>query len=418
MATVSAMRWWRILVVAAVGLAMVPPSAAEARPTCAGLAATIVGTQGHDKILGTPRRDVIAALSGWDTVRGRGGDDVICGSDGADTLVGGRGDDRLYGGRGAVVDDRSGPHLLNDELRGGPGNDRLVGGRDNRDLPAPLPDSVDFSAAVRGMEVDLGRGIAVGQGQDTLSVQAWYVIGSRYDDRLIGSRFGDQLTGRLGTDRLEGRAGPDVLGGDVIGGPVETTPDVLLGEQGDDYLSTGDGPDVQHGGAGDDQLSDWGTNADRLYGGAGDDWVSDTVVPAEGQVLRGGTGRNRLSLSTKFVADSDRQQVAGVTDLRSGLTRLQWSPPTVVETSGFTTLTLPDAPWTIYGTDAAEYFWESNTGARTIYAGGGDDHLGGSNLADHLDGGPGNDEAVPQRGRDTCVNVEEILYGDTCEATG
>ncbi len=418
MATLSMVRWWRALVVAAVAVAMVPPSVAEARPTCAGLPATIVGTQGNDKILGTPRRDVIAALSGWDTVRGRAGDDVICGSDGADTLVGDRGDDRLYGGRGAVVDDRSGPHLRNDDLRGGPGNDRMVGGRDNRDLPAPLPDIVDFASAVRGMDVDLGRGIAIGQGRDKLSVQAWYVVGSRYDDRLIGSRFGDHLSGGRGTDRLEGRAGPDIVGADVIRGQGQSTPDILLGQRGDDFLQTGDGQDVQYGGVGDDELSDWGASADRLYGGPGDDWVKDTVVPAEDQVLRGGTGSNRLNLSTRFVVDGAQQQVAGVTDLRSRLTRLRWTPPTVVETSGFTTLTLPDAPWTIYGTDAAEHFWESNTGPRTIYAGGGDDYLGGSNLADHLDGGPGNDRAVPQRGRDTCVSVEEILYGDTCEATG
>jgi uncharacterized delta-60 repeat protein len=57
--------------------------------------ATIVGTQGPDKLTGTPRRDVIAALGGKDEVRGLSGADLICGGRGKDKLLGGAGHDQI-----------------------------------------------------------------------------------------------------------------------------------------------------------------------------------------------------------------------------------------------------------------------------------------------------------------------------------
>lgn len=62
---------------------------------CLGHKATIVGTQGPDKLLGTPRRDVIAALGGKDEVRGLSGADLICGGKGKDKLLGGAGRDKI-----------------------------------------------------------------------------------------------------------------------------------------------------------------------------------------------------------------------------------------------------------------------------------------------------------------------------------
>ncbi len=323
--------------------AVAVPAASAVCPagTCDGLRATIVGTRGADTIVGTQGRDVIAARSGWDTVRGRGGNDVICGADGADSLMGGLGDDRVFGGRGAVVDDRTGRHLRNDTLRGGPGDDQIVGGRDNRDLPSPLPDMVDFSAAVRGMDVDLDTGVAVGQGRDRLSIQSWFINGSDHDDRLIGSQFRDYLYGGLGADYLAGRGGPDTIIGDVMSNSGDSSPDVVRGQGGDDFLSTWGGQDVQYGGPGDDELSDWGASSDRLYGQDDDDKITDGVVPGAGQVLSGGPGRNEVDLRTRSA------QVSGVMDLRIGETTVDLAQPTVVETSGFTTVRVPNGDWTL-----------------------------------------------------------------------
>jgi Ca2+-binding RTX toxin-like protein len=94
--------------------AAVPPGSTKF--SCAGTAATKVGTSAGDVINGTSGNDVIVAQGGTDLVRGRGGKDVICGGTGADKLVGGPGKDRLFGQAGK------------DQLVGGPKNDVCAGG--------------------------------------------------------------------------------------------------------------------------------------------------------------------------------------------------------------------------------------------------------------------------------------------------
>ena len=97
------------------------PGGSSSPRTCAGRAATIIGTAGADVLRGTAHADVIVALGGNDVVRGAGGNDLVCGGTGRDRLYGGTGNDRLYGGVGQ------------DRLYGGTGRDRLDGGA-GRDL--------------------------------------------------------------------------------------------------------------------------------------------------------------------------------------------------------------------------------------------------------------------------------------------
>jgi uncharacterized repeat protein (TIGR01451 family) len=94
-------------------------------PTCAGRAATIVGTGGSDTLIGKPGRDVIVARGGGDLIKGRGGNDVVCSGSGRDTAKGGSGDDRLKGGRGR---DRLRGGIGDDAMLGGPGHDSCRGG--------------------------------------------------------------------------------------------------------------------------------------------------------------------------------------------------------------------------------------------------------------------------------------------------
>ena len=93
--------------------------------TCAGLAATIVGTPGNDVLTGTNGPDVIHGLSGNDTINGGNGDDIICGGNGNDTLNGGNGNDRLFGENGT---DTLNGNNGNDALDGGAGTDTCNGG--------------------------------------------------------------------------------------------------------------------------------------------------------------------------------------------------------------------------------------------------------------------------------------------------
>ncbi len=102
---------------------------------CHGVAVTIAGTPGADRIVGTNRRDVIDALSGRDTAFGRGGNDMLCGNGWADRLFGGPGSDFLRGGAGP---DRLFGNAGSDRLFGNSGADRLFGGR-GRDRCRPGP---------------------------------------------------------------------------------------------------------------------------------------------------------------------------------------------------------------------------------------------------------------------------------------
>jgi uncharacterized delta-60 repeat protein len=91
-----------------IGDAPVDPAA----PTCAGKEATIVGTDGKDRLRGTKGADVITALGGKDVVKGLAGNDRLCGGDGKDRLMGGEGKDRIFGESGK------------DRIAGGPGRDK------------------------------------------------------------------------------------------------------------------------------------------------------------------------------------------------------------------------------------------------------------------------------------------------------
>jgi Ca2+-binding RTX toxin-like protein len=98
-----------------------PPTPA-ATEKCQGKTATIVGTNGADKLTGTKGPDVIAALGGNDKVSGLKGKDRICGGTGKDRLSGGPGKDRIHGDAGR------------DTLIGGPGGGDLCKGGAGKDV--------------------------------------------------------------------------------------------------------------------------------------------------------------------------------------------------------------------------------------------------------------------------------------------
>lgn len=91
-------------------------------------------------------------------------------------------------------------------------------------------------------------------------------------DKFYGGDGDDYLLGLEGNDRLEGGAGLDVLlggsGNDtMIGGDGD---DIFGGDRGNDYMLGGAGADLMNGGAGDDRL-EGGANGDILIGGEGED---------------------------------------------------------------------------------------------------------------------------------------------------
>ena len=149
------------------GLTVIPPS-------CLGLYATIVGTQGADAITGTPAADVISARGGDDIIDGGGGADLICGDDGRDRIIGHDGRDRVLGGaQGDVILGGNGRDIAKGEL----GNDKIDGGKGNDKL--------------------YGQ-----QQRDNL-------VGGKGRDLLRGGPGRDRLTGGPAHDRLRGGPGKD-----------------------------------------------------------------------------------------------------------------------------------------------------------------------------------------------------------------
>jgi len=256
---------------------------------------TIVGTSGPDTLVGTAGPDVIAGLAGQDVLRGMGGDDILCGGSGSDVLVGGSGDDVLRGDQDHLVTGGRASHLDGDTLVGGPGADVLLGGRDTREADIRHFDTLDFSSASRGVDVDLAAGTASGQGHDTIGRDEWRVAGTPYDDRISGSRLDDYFDSGRGDDVLEGRGGHDWLLPDLPVGSGDFGHDVVRGGAGRDHIEAVGGPDIVYGGPGADGVFDWGRGfRDRLYGGRGDDTVQQVISARRGEYADGGPGHDSL----------------------------------------------------------------------------------------------------------------------------
>jgi Ca2+-binding RTX toxin-like protein len=202
-----------------VAVALVPLTSASAdkpTPTCDGLTATIVGTNGDDVLPGTIGNDVIVGLGGDDTITGDLGDDLICGGSGDDRLSGQGEDDRLFGQAGNDYLDGGEGGCCNvatntgdDFLSGGPGRDELH----TSDFPT------------------LGNTLRGDQGRDRLFVWSggWAYGGSGKD--LIR-----QFTGNALLDG--GNGNDDILDWNDGGAQNETL--TLVGGNGADKLASED----------------------------------------------------------------------------------------------------------------------------------------------------------------------------------
>ena len=67
---------------------------------CKRKLATILGTEGPDRLVGSKANDVILGDEGDDVIVGKGGKDKLCGEEGADKVKGGKGKDFCDGGPG------------------------------------------------------------------------------------------------------------------------------------------------------------------------------------------------------------------------------------------------------------------------------------------------------------------------------
>lgn len=319
---------------------IVPGTASAATPKCFGKRATIVGTNKGERIVGTPRADVIVGKGGDDTIFGRGGNDRICGRGGKDSLVGGGGNDRLHGGRGAdnFFGDRGNDAIISGRGRfhvmfGGLGDDFLNG------FSSPL-DFAAYSNSRNPINADLAKGVATGQGSDTLK-DVEGLAGSELADNLTGDRapnfiFGDRGNdtislggvppGSSASDFAEGGRGDDRITGsnafDVVtylesprGVTVDLQSGAVSGGEGNDTLVSIEGvdgsefADTLSGSAGNDAFQGNG-GADTIDGRTGDDVViffsagGGVTVDLGAEAASGGGAGNDSLISVEDVIGS------------------------------------------------------------------------------------------------------------------
>jgi Ca2+-binding RTX toxin-like protein len=196
-------------------------SAPGATVRCSGsLAVSLVvatGREGDDTIA------VAADVPGNVSVR-------INGNAGSDTIVGGAGSDLLEAGENYKNPDDGRDTLIGngggDVLYADPGADRLAGGSGNDLLVSsvascqghgfdggPGQDTVSYARSNAGVEVSLG-GVGGPQGcgtPDRVLGSNERLEGSDSPDVLVGDAGDNSLIGHLGADTLIGRAGEDLL---------------------------------------------------------------------------------------------------------------------------------------------------------------------------------------------------------------
>ena len=188
---------------------------------------TVRGSDHADTLIGSSGNDKLTGGNGGDTIDGRGGNDELGGGEDNDKIDGGEGDDRLVG------------HAGDDMLTGGDGDDKLYGGagRDILDGGAGN-DTAYYIASNLGVSVNLATGRIYGghaNGDTLTSIEN--LVGSDYNDRLAGDAKNNTLKGGEGDDRLYGNEGADTLYGNEGN-------DTLEGGEGADTLDGGEGNDT------------------------------------------------------------------------------------------------------------------------------------------------------------------------------
>ena len=313
--------------------------------TCAGLPATITGTNGDDTKVGTVLRDGVQLGGGNDTFDGLGGDDIICGGPGKDRLAGGDGNDRVYGEGGK------------DYFIEGAGNDRIIGGGGR--------DYLSYFTMSSGIRVSNGNTIDGAAGHDVTDVET--IEGTAYADRMRGGSGDDDLRGLTGKDSLNGGPGNDFL---------TATGGVMRGGPGNDFVDASGTVTAYLGG--DINGSTIGPGRPTVVGGPQQDEFNFRTRKTRATVRGGGNANQIIFMGVRRPVTAD-----------IGKGKASWKGGSL-KFSGVHTLIGTARKDVLIGSDESDVLY-GRAGADVLRARGGNDLMTGQGGRDTGDGGSGLD---------------------------
>lgn len=350
-------------------------------------------------------------------IQGDTEDDALTGTNLTDRLYGYEGFDRLEGGLG------------DDTLTGGTGDDDLLGGEGNETYVFNLGDGIDtiydtatpregnlilFGDGIGRDDLSISRSgnvltVHVGMLGDAIRLPGFDESGEHGSLVVRSMEFADGS--RMQTLELLGTEGDDVI-------TTGEGDDAIDGRGGNDLISTGEGSDTLAGGRGNDTLSGGPHDDTYIYNeGDGADTIHDQVAPGEGnRIVFGSTlvptdivlGYEGTTLLVYVGNEGDRIEIPNFQRAEAGTAK-------VVETFGFLNATeilyrdLVKRGFDLAGTEADDLLTGTNLNDRInaqegndiVYGGEGEDLLAGGNGSDFLYGGLGKDTLLTGEGADS-----------------
>ncbi len=206
--------------------------------------------------------------------------------------------------------------------------------------------------------------------------------------------------------------------------------DVITGTQGNDVIWAGAGNDIVDGGDGDDVIHGEAGN-DTLTGGKGHDIVSagdgdDTIVATNGDgddAYDGGDGNDALDLTGIVTTHAAQNSQAAMVTADTMPDAAPTSLVTASDVGAAEAVSYPSADVVIdlaAGTAYGDLIGHDTlTGIENVISGGGNDQIGGNEIANTLDGGTGDDVVHGEGGNDILVGGtgNDIVSGNDGDDT-